>query len=150
MTKGVCSHGELVTRETALEAKLAAFEQLMDERDKRYNQRATAQDEAVKSALNTSKEAVTKAEIATEKRFEGVNEFRKTLSDQAADFLSRKEYEATYTSLKDKMDGISNRISRMETEAQTKTKGLALIGSIIVGVVMTISYAIGIVIAFKH
>lgn len=43
------------------------------------------------AALASSKEAVQKAEVATEKRFESVNEFRATLTDQAAKFITRKE-----------------------------------------------------------
>lgn len=43
------------------------------------------------SALASSKEAVTKAESATEKRFDSVNEFRATLTDQASRFVTRKE-----------------------------------------------------------
>jgi hypothetical protein len=149
--KGGCSHIELVSQTRSLEAHLLAFEKLMDERDKRYNQRAIAQDEAVKSALATSKEAVTKAENATEKRFESVNEFRKTLSDQAGNFLSRVEYGSNHKGLEEKIAAIGDRIARMETESSTKAKGVTLIGSLIVGVIMTISYAVGIVIAFsKH
>ena len=48
-------------------------------------------EKTAKAALDSSKEAVLKAENATEKRFEGVNEFRATLTDQAARFVTRKE-----------------------------------------------------------
>lgn len=46
-----------------------------------------------KSALDAADRAVSKAEAATEKRFEGVNEFRATLSDQASKFIIRSEFE---------------------------------------------------------
>lgn len=52
------------------------------------------------AALQAAKEAVTKAEMATERRFESVNEFRQTLSDQAGTFISRTEF----NSLKERMD----------------------------------------------
>jgi predicted phage tail protein len=51
----------------------------------------TAAEVAVQAALTAQKEAVKTAAEATEKRFEGVNEFRKTLSDQTQGFMSRDE-----------------------------------------------------------
>jgi hypothetical protein len=51
----------------------------------------TAADAAVKAALTAAETAVNKAEVATEKRFESVNEFRKTLTDQTAQFMTRDE-----------------------------------------------------------
>jgi hypothetical protein len=67
------------------------FEALLADRDLRYQQRFDAQSKAIQDALTAAEKAVVKAEVATEKRFEGVNEFRQTLSDQAANFISRKE-----------------------------------------------------------
>jgi hypothetical protein len=90
MVKSACSNGELEARIVALEANLASFKELMNERDERYKQRALSQDNAVKSALDTSEKAITKAESATEKRLEGLNELRAMAEDQAKDF-SRKE-----------------------------------------------------------
>ena len=52
----------------------------MDERDRRYEQRFRAQEEAV-----------SKAEHSTEKRLEGMNEFRSQLKDQQATFVTRAE-----------------------------------------------------------
>lgn len=46
---------------------------------------------------------MTKAEIATEKRFDSVNEFRRTLSDQAATFASAE-----------RVDALQQRVDRME------------------------------------
>lgn len=62
------------------------------EMDKRYQQRFEAQEKAI-----------AKAEMASEKRFEGVNEFRAQLTDQATTFLPRTEYYAAHNSLSDKM-----------------------------------------------
>ena len=62
------------------------------------------QSKAIDAALAAAEKAVTKAEIATEKRFDSVNEFRKTLSDQASGFLQRGEFSALHKSLVDKLD----------------------------------------------
>jgi phosphopantetheinyl transferase (holo-ACP synthase) len=66
--------------------------ELLDERDVRYQQRFEAQTKAVEAALLAAKEAVIKAELAMEKRFDGVNEFRETLSDQAAQFVTLAQF----------------------------------------------------------
>lgn len=73
---------------------------ILDERDLRYQQRFEAQMLAINAALLAAKEAVIKAEVATGNKFESVNEFRKTLSDQAGTFTARTEF----SSLKERMD----------------------------------------------
>lgn len=54
-------------------------------------QRFKAQEQAVAFALQASEKATTKADTANEKRFDGVNEFRSQLKDQAGTFLTRNE-----------------------------------------------------------
>jgi hypothetical protein len=69
----------------------------------------TAQQLAVAAAMASAKEAVTKAEIANEARFTSVNEFRATLSDQAATFITRTEH-----------DVLIERINRLEGRIDLK------------------------------
>jgi hypothetical protein len=88
----------------ALLEKIANLRTLMDERDRRYEERFRATDEKTSLALTSSKEAVAKAETATEKRFDSVNEFRKTLADQAAGFMPRQEYISNHQAIIDKID----------------------------------------------
>jgi hypothetical protein len=86
---------------------------LVDERDRQYNQRfqdsdravqvglssqktaidaaLTAQKTATDAAFAASEKAIVKAETSTEKRFEGVNEFRKTLDDAQRVLMPRNE-----------------------------------------------------------
>jgi hypothetical protein len=63
------------------------IERILSERDQRYSERFDAQEKAVAAALAAAKEAVIKAEVATEKRLEGVNEFRQSLEDQQKTFV---------------------------------------------------------------
>jgi vacuolar-type H+-ATPase subunit H len=70
--------------------------------ERRFND----QQRAIEAALSAAEKAVTKAEVATEKRFDSVNEFRKTLSDQAANFLQRGEYYAQHKALEEKVGAI--------------------------------------------
>jgi flagellar biogenesis protein FliO len=80
-----------------------------EERDLRYQQRFQGQLDAVMAALAAAKEAVNKAETANEKRFESVNEFRSTLSDQAAQFLTRSEHSLVVGNLQKELDTVSER-----------------------------------------
>jgi hypothetical protein len=80
------------------------FTILLAEMELRHEQRFTAQQTAVHAALSATEKAgvaaleateraVAKAEVAAEKRFDSVNEFRKQLADQAATFMPRSEAE---------------------------------------------------------
>lgn len=79
------------------------FERVFAERDDRYSQRFDAQEKAVAAALAAAKEAVTKAETATEKRLEGVNEFRQSLEDQQRTFIRQDVFDARFKGLEDQL-----------------------------------------------
>ena len=51
----------------------------------------TVAEKAVQAALAAADRAVSKAELASDKRFESVNEFRKTLDDQQRTLMPREE-----------------------------------------------------------
>jgi hypothetical protein len=95
--------------ERALGERIEAVKELMMATarlsDQRYEQRFKDSQTAVDAALNAAKEAVLKAETASEKRFEGVNEFRGTLADQQRTLMPRAEAEL--------------RMSAMETQIAT-------------------------------
>jgi len=84
--------------------EIAALQKIMDERDRRYEDRFKAMDEKTSLALTASEKAVTKAELATEKRFDSVNEFRDTLRDQAATLMPRNESEAKFAAINEKFE----------------------------------------------
>lgn len=97
-----------------------SIEDFLEERDRRYSERFDAQEKAVAAALAAAKEAVIKAELSADKRFEGVNEFRATLSDQASTFMPRGEAHAMMQRLDDKIDSESTRLQ----EKLDSTNGL--------------------------
>ncbi len=117
--KDTCTHSELIARVVEIDAGLVALKELLAERDVRYKQRAAAQDAAVKNALETSEKAITKAEGATERRFEGVNEFRQTLADQASTLMPRAEYTVQHRALEDKVTAVESRVSSIQQEIST-------------------------------
>lgn len=83
---------------------------LIDANDKRYEQRFGDSKIAVDAALSAAKEAVVKAETASEKRFEGVNEFRAALGDQQRTLMPRIEAEV-------RMNVLDQKIAALEKTA---------------------------------
>lgn len=114
----------------------------IEEADKRYEQRyigsqeaitaaLVAQEKAVSAALNAADRAVAKAEIAAEKRFEGTNEFRGQLADQAATLMPRAEAESRIKALADRLDSNTAQHQRewstLRDELQKAISSLALV-----------------------
>jgi hypothetical protein len=73
--------------------------------ESRANLRFEAMKAQVEAAFASSQRAIDKADEATEKRFEGVNEFRAALSDQATRFVTTE----TLASLGDKLEASIDR-----------------------------------------
>lgn len=67
------------------------------------DQRFEASRQAVAAALRANEIAINKAEDAAERRFASVNEFRQTLTDQTANFVTR-----------DRFDGLDRRLTLLE------------------------------------
>jgi hypothetical protein len=128
------------------------IEALLDQMEQRYQQRFDAQnqaltaallasDKAVQTAMSAAEKAVAKAEIATDKRFESVNEFRATLSDQTAEFARRLELQA----LAERVTDLATRMDKTEGKSTGLTAGwgylvgmIALAGTII-GVILAVT-----------
>lgn len=113
-------------------ADVASIERVLDERDRRYEQRWVSQEDAVRlalvgvnkemiermrqvreetqAAMLASDKAITKAEDATEKRFEAVTRGAALLQEQAAQFSQRREVDAIYSSLSEKVFDIGSRL----------------------------------------
>lgn len=135
----------------ALEVRIDALEKMLNEREERTKERFAAMDKTVGAALSASDKAVSKAETATEKRFEGVNEFRQTLADQAGLLMPRAEYSVQYSGLLDRISLVERRIGSIEDKGAGKSEGLNIVGQIMLGVVAFISaVGAGLIAFFKH
>lgn len=130
----------------------AHVESLIDERDNRYEQRFSAQQTALKDALSAAEKAVAaalmaadravaKAEAAAERRFESVNEFRQTLSDQTNTLLPRAEADSRFQNIIDKVESLSKSIDRREGQSRGLNMGwvilVAAVGAL--GVIISIA-----------
>ena len=103
-----CSLAELKARLTALEVGREADHKLCDERDRRYEQRATSQDSAVAMALKASELAQTKSDQGLEKRLDNLNELRQMMIDQTAQFARSDMMHSTFKALEDRMQGLAD------------------------------------------
>jgi hypothetical protein len=65
-------------------------------------------------------DAVLKAENAAEKRFEGVNEFRKQLGDQARTFMPRLESEEKFRSMEKMVTDLAARVNAKDNQSRGK------------------------------
>lgn len=95
------------------------------------------------NGLATSKEAVEKAERATELRFDSVNEFREQLNDQQRTFLPRLEYEQAHQALINRVNELTTRVSEREARAEGRVETWPIVFGIIgvIGIVFTIFMA---------
>jgi hypothetical protein len=114
----------------------AHFDTLRATDQKNMEQRFTAAETSVNRALATADKANEKGDNAIEKRFEGVNEFRKTLSDQAATFMPRSEVETLVKAIDEKIDDLRG----------TRRTGFASVGAIVVGGVVVLGVLANIII----
>lgn len=76
---------------THFEERIDAAEKLYDARFKTSDVAITAVERAASIALAASEKAINKAELAADKRFDSVNEFRGAMNYQAGKFITRAE-----------------------------------------------------------
>jgi hypothetical protein len=148
------------------------FHQLLDEKDKRDQQRFEAQEKALADALLAVEKstqatfvaadrATTKAEMAADERFKAVNAFREQLNDLIGTFMPRAEASNRIDSLGSRMEAaatvINDRIERVNHEvdglaskidkSEGRTTGLTSGGQILVAIVGLVATVLTIVIA---
>jgi hypothetical protein len=110
-----------------LDSLKAHYDTLLTEKDLRYEQRFQAQQLGIRDALASAERAVSKADAATEKRFDGQNEFRDQLRDQAATFMPRAEYDRAHNDLVERVDqmrgAFTDRLAQLDLAVRTGTVG---------------------------
>jgi hypothetical protein len=99
-----------------------------------HDQRFSDQEKAVQAALAAAEKAVTKAEMAAEKRFDAVNEFRQTLSDQQTTFVRQDVIDARMSSFEQQMKALTSQT----TEARGRGVGFREMGGYVLSVIIAI------------
>jgi len=109
-------------------AEMDGLKELMEERDRRYEDRFNAQQKAVEAALaaaekqtlaafNSGEKAIAKQEAAQTSYNERTNEFRGQLFDQARLFMPRSEAEAG-------VKQVSSELDRLREDARRENEGI--------------------------
>src|ERR1700677_2725619 len=86
----------------------------MNGRFQLLNTALLAVEKSAAAALAASAAATQKAENAMEKRFEGVNEFRGAMGDQASRFITRAEVDAGLAASDKETAGVVSRLDRIQ------------------------------------
>jgi len=140
---------ELDGLRTLMNARLGAFEKLMDERNDWYGERdkdrqisvdkaLTAAKELSSQASTASKEAVTKNETAQHEYNLRSNEFRGQLDDQAKRLIARTEVEALLKAMQERFEAsirnLEDKNSINDREIRTVRENVGLTGGKSAGV----------------
>jgi hypothetical protein len=90
----------------------------MEARDKHLDERKEAQERAVADALAEKDKRDSERAASMEKRLDGMNEFRQTLSDQSKTFLTRDSYDLAHGALESRVGTIENLITGLAAKEQ--------------------------------
>ena len=101
------------------------LERTLSEMDKRHAAQLEAIREQTKAAFASSEKAILKAEAASERRFESVNEFRAALSDQGRLMMPRIETETLLNVVNEKIEDLRK---QMDVKTGSKRGGDAMLG----------------------
>jgi len=104
-----------------------------------------AQEKAVNIAHNAADKAQAKADTASEKRFEGVNEFRQSLADYQRTLMPRSEAESRLKSIEDKVVSIE----KLMLENQGKGEGRHASWGYVVGGIGVLALIVDLMLRFK-
>lgn len=137
--------GEASADEWTLRSTREHLLALIAELDRRNVQQFEAQEKAVAAALAAADRAVAKAELASERRFDSVNEFRATLSDQASRFVTRDEIDARLAPLVEKVNAALSNSSATSQRSAGLNAGwmilvqMAAVAAAVVAVVVAVT-----------
>lgn len=99
----------------------------------------------MQAALTATERAIIKADVANEKRFDSVNEFRQTLSDQATQFVTNAEFAVATTAMNQRLEDIKTRLDKQEGKGAGLNAGwlyllgvVAALGTIVSFIVLLI------------
>lgn len=92
---------------------LEALQVQIDALDRLLTAQLAAQEDQVKTALIAADKAIQKAEDAAEKRFDLVDTFRTTISDQGATYATRRRVDEQNAALREKIDDLGMQVSRL-------------------------------------
>lgn len=130
-----------------VDSRLDALERHVDSRidalEKYLVTRIEAVDVASATANGMAKQAVDKAEVAVERRLEGLNELRGLVSDYQKTLLPRTEADTWFTSFREDL----NKLEKAQTARTGRSAGLAAGWAYLIAAVGLLSVIAGVLIA---
>jgi hypothetical protein len=120
-----------------LAEQMVAVRASIEALDRLVTLQIAAQADKVGLALTAADKAVLKAETANEKRFDSVNEFRMTLSDQSKTFVDRREHAAEMAAVDERVRRTDEALKTMLVWQGNITGRFAVLGAVF-AVVMTL------------
>ncbi len=108
-----------------LTENLSSLDRLTEAKFVTYRTLVDSQADKVSLALDASEKAITKAEIATDKRFESMNGFRQSLSDLSSTMATRRELEAFIVELKATISELQKQTSELRSRLDVGPAGLS-------------------------
>jgi hypothetical protein len=134
------------TQDVARETETAAIRQRFADFDKAINAALAAAEKAVNAALVAQNTAVSKAEEASNKRFDGVNEFRAALTDQSNTMLPRTEADQRFKGMEERL-ARQERISSERAGSQAQGESSKNMNMWMIGLTVTVVLAVAAIVA---
>lgn len=106
----------------AITAALTAAEKAIEKSERAVELRGKAQHDTVNAAIAALAKEIEKNEITTQGKLHSGNEFRATLSDQAATFVRRVEVEQIIRQLGDKINVVSDQLGVKTASMMTRNE----------------------------
>ncbi len=113
------------------------LEQRIDALEKLNDAQFAASKDAIAIALKGNNEAVGLALKALDDRLKVMNEFRATISDNAAHFLTKSENDTLTNSLQGRLDRQDTAIKELQL-ANAEVKGKASVNLVIIGFIVSV------------
>jgi len=130
-----------VTLKAYIDTRFTAADRAADARFEAMQTAIATLERSHQNTMQTMDKAVQKAEAAADRRFESVNEFRKTLGDQQSTFLTRNEFAVEHKSLTQRFDSLDRELrSRLDT-ASGSAKGIATFWGLLISLVVAVGAA---------
>lgn len=101
--------------------------------------RIVSTEKSVTIAMAAADKAVTKAEVATEKRFDGVNEFRNAMKDQQGTFADKTQTDFRLASIEGRLEKIGG-----------VSLGVTISTAVVAGLISAIASVVLIETALRH
>jgi hypothetical protein len=141
---------EVLTLRVLVETRHELYQERFKDAQIAVTAALASQQKETAAAFECSEKAIDKAELAAEKRFESVNAFRQTLSEQTSTFMPRTEVDQEIRSLAAQIGALTSRIERSEGKGSGLQAGWGYLVAALTLLLLAATGAIGLLAFFHH